>query len=216
MDNPDLVHATGGYLHCKANYRLIADNLLDLSHVAFLHPLIGDQSMSRGKLTVSAEGRAVQSKFWMADTAAPPAVNFVYPTGSSVDQWLDMRWQAPSNLFLDFGLVGVGLLRERSAYHGYAYHVLTPETDVTTHYFFGVSMPAGVGSAAAEQLHDLQKSVFSNEDKPMLEDCQRSMGTTDLWSLKPVILGGDRGAIRARQMLDRLIDEESSPTLPAT
>jgi vanillate O-demethylase monooxygenase subunit len=36
------------------------------------------------------------------------------------------------------------------------------------------------------------------------------MGTTDLWSLKPVLLSGDFSAVRARRILDKLIAEEAA------
>jgi vanillate O-demethylase monooxygenase subunit len=36
------------------------------------------------------------------------------------------------------------------------------------------------------------------------------MGDADFWSLKPVLLAGDGGAIRARRVLDKLIEQEAS------
>jgi hypothetical protein len=34
------------------------------------------------------------------------------------------------------------------------------------------------------------------------------METSDLWSLKPVMLAGDAGAIRARRVLQQVINDE--------
>jgi Vanillate O-demethylase oxygenase C-terminal domain len=39
--------------------------------------------------------------------------------------------------------------------------------------------------------------VFAQEDKPVIEAVQRSMGLSDLWSLQPVLLGCDTGAVQA-------------------
>jgi hypothetical protein len=36
------------------------------------------------------------------------------------------------------------------------------------------------------------------------------MGTSDLWSLKPVLLKGDASAVRARRVLEKMIREEMS------
>jgi vanillate O-demethylase monooxygenase subunit len=52
--------------------------------------------------------------------------------------------------------------------------------------------------------------VFASEDKPMVEGQQQLMGTTDLWSLRPLLLAGDAGAVRVRRMLERLIKEEAA------
>ena len=51
-------------------------------------------------------------------------------------------------------------------------------------------------------------AAFTMEDKPMLHDVQQSMGTTDLWSLKPLLLSCDVGPVQARRVLARLIKEE--------
>jgi vanillate O-demethylase monooxygenase subunit len=50
--------------------------------------------------------------------------------------------------------------------------------------------------------------AFQNEDEPMIEDCQKLMGTTDLMSLKPVLLPTDAPAIRARRVLASLREKE--------
>jgi phenylpropionate dioxygenase-like ring-hydroxylating dioxygenase large terminal subunit len=210
LDSPNWVHATGGYVHCEANYQLVVDNLMDLSHVAFLHPLFGNESMTKGKLTVAEEGSVIRSNLWCSDIASPPFFGPRFEAGSPIDHWLDMRWQAPSNLLLDFGATEVDRPRGEGS-QGWACHILTPETDTATHYFFGISRLQGPGaSTAVFHDHEAQKAVFASEDKPMLESCQTLMRTTDLWSLKPVMLGGDRAAVRVRRALSRLIEAESS------
>ena len=39
---------------------------------------------------------------------------------------------------------------------------------------------------------------------------EQSMDTNDLWALKPVLLGGDASAVRARRVLEKMIREEMS------
>ena len=51
-------------------------------------------------------------------------------------------------------------------------------------------------------------AAFTDEDKPMLHDVQQSMGTTDLWSLKPLLLSCDVGPVQARRLLARMINDE--------
>jgi vanillate O-demethylase monooxygenase subunit len=210
LSDPDWVHATSGYIRCAANYQLVIDNLLDLSHVAFLHPLLGSESMSNGKLSVKEHGTTIQSDFWMSAIEAPPFFEPRFKAGSSIDHWLDMRWHAPSSLLLDFGATVVGAAREEG-FQGWASHILTPESETTVHYFFSIGRLDGPGAAsAAAKDHEAQRAIFSNEDKPMLEACQQLMGTTDLFSLKPVFLGGDAAAVRARRMIERLLAAEAS------
>jgi hypothetical protein len=51
--------------------------------------------------------------------------------------------------------------------------------------------------------------VFRHEDKPMLEAQQRRIGDQDFWSLRPVLLAPDAGAVRARRKLAALIEAEA-------
>ena len=207
------VHAGGGYLHCNANYLLVVDNLMDLSHVAFLHPQLGTEEMSKGTLDVSMRDDAtIQSKFFMSGIESPSFFEPHYKTGSKIDHWLDMRWNAPSNMLLNFGATEVGKSRHEGV-QGLASHILTPETETTAHYFFGANRPLADGAEEVVATdHEAQKIVFSTEDKPMFEACQELMGTTDLWSLNPLLLSSDAAAVRARRVVDRIIRQENEAT----
>mgnify|MGYP001601314563 CR=1 FL=1 len=61
---------------------------------------------------------------------------------------------------------------------------------------------------AVKQGHETQKRVFATEDKPMVQACQDMMGDADFWSLKPVLLANDAGAVRVRRLLRQLIESE--------
>jgi phenylpropionate dioxygenase-like ring-hydroxylating dioxygenase large terminal subunit len=56
--------------------------------------------------------------------------------------------------------------------------------------------------------HQWTENVFRSEDKPMLEAQQSRIGEHDFWSLKPVLLAPDAGAVRARRKLAALIEAE--------
>jgi hypothetical protein len=66
----------------------------------------------------------------------------------------------------------------------------------------------------AERFADEQAAAinrpFADEDLPMLEAQQGMMGDASFWDLKPVLLVGDAGAIRARRVLDRMIAAEQT------
>lgn len=183
-----------GYLHVRADYRLAVDNLMDLSHAAFLHEeTLGrlTPSLSEGELTVSNVGSSIVAAITMRGVDIPVA------TGK-VDQWLDMNWTAPGILVLEIGHVPVG--ETRTAHGRRAIHIVTPETDTTSHYFFRNAANPG----------NFPRDPFSQEDEPMLAACQEMMGGENFWSLKPVILRSDAGAVRVRRELDKLIRDEAA------
>jgi vanillate O-demethylase monooxygenase subunit len=57
-----------------------------------------------------------------------------------------------------------------------------------------------------EQRAKIARRAFDEEDKPMIEGVQRSMGTdTDLLGRHPMLLGGDSGAVRVRRALKDML-----------
>jgi vanillate O-demethylase monooxygenase subunit len=213
--DPEHFHVGKGYLHAKANYLLEADNIMDLSHVEFLHPgTLGTPAVKNALTDIRQDGNTVWS---MRQTVAETLTPFLYhslgyPAGTAVDRWFDVRWNAPANLLLLAGGTPTGRPRSEGRESALP-HLFTPETARTTHYWFAVSRPKAMGPAGAalvEKVLEGIKAPFALEDMPMLEAQQRSMGEAEFWSLKPVLLSGDGPAVRARRVLDGLIAEEQA------
>ena len=209
IDDPGWAHAIGGYIHCNANYELMVDNLMDLSHVAFVHPKFGNESMAAGALDVKRNGEAVHANLWMAGSDVPPYLQDRFDGDGHIDQWLDMKWQAPANLIINYGATLPGQPREHG-FSGWGIHFLTPETETSAHYHFGIFRKQAPGAEeAVVQDHEAQKTAFGTEDKPMVESCQAMMGTADFRSMKPIILGSDAAAMQVRAVLEKMIQAES-------
>ena len=201
-----------GYIYSKANYELMTDNILDLGHVDFLHETsLGCEATARAKTTVAVEGNSVRCDRWMANDFQGPLTSWLFErVGQRVDAWLDVQWDAPALMTLIFGMTDVGGERAEGL-ETRNVHFMTPETDTTTHYFW-----AGTRSFRTEdaelsaQMLEGGTAAFTLEDKPMIEAQQEMMGTTDLFSLKPVMLAGDAAPVHARRTLARLIAAEQA------
>jgi phenylpropionate dioxygenase-like ring-hydroxylating dioxygenase large terminal subunit len=209
------------YLHARANYVLETDNIMDLSHIEYLHPsTLGSSSVKEAITVVEQDGNTVWSKRLIQREVMPDFLYdvFDYPNGTLVDRWLDVRWDAPATLLLDVGATPTGKSREEGSPVP-TVHFFTPETETTTHYWFSISFPthlAEVGEKKASLYIQGLRVPFETEDLPMLEAQQKSMGDESFWDLKPILLIGDAGAIRARRILDKLILEEQSAADPSS
>lgn len=96
------------------------------------------------------------------------------------------------------------------------YHIMTPESAMSTHYFFASTRNYLTDDAAYnEGKMQGMLGAFTLEDKPMIEAQQAEMGTHDLWALKPVLLSSDAGAIRVRRVLKAMIEAEQGARLRA-
>ncbi|NDY91861.1 aromatic ring-hydroxylating dioxygenase subunit alpha [Ideonella livida] len=206
-------HVGKGYLHARANYVLETDNILDLSHIEFLHPgTLGSDAVKHAHTELRQEGQTVWS---MRQTENEVMPDFLYqamglPPGLRVDRWIDVRWDAPASMLLDAGATPTGRPRSEGR-QNFLPHLFTPETATTTHYWFGIAFPKAMGeqgAALARQQTAALRVPFETEDLPMLELQQRALGDTPFWDHHPVLLASDAAAVRARRLLDQLIAAE--------
>lgn len=214
----DVAYVGKSYLHVKANYVLESDNILDLSHIEFLHgSSLGSDGVARGEIEVVQDGNTVYSKRLTCNEQLTPALERLrgISPGQRVDRWLDVRWNAPANMLLVSGQTPTGHPRDAGSQVHVA-HVFTPETNATTHYWFGIAIPKSEGEGGATRAQEnIQwlRQPFETEDMLMLEAQQNTIGDADFWSLRPVLLPSDAGAVRARRILEAMLKKESEPSV---
>lgn len=207
-------HVGHGYMLAKVDYRLETDNIMDLSHIEFLHPgTLGGGGVSGGETEVKQDGTTVWSRRLVRGQIVP---DFIYRTfgiapGTPIDRRIDVRWDPPSNMliFATFKPTGAP---DNAARGRRIANIFSPETETTTHYWYAISydrhaLPEN-GKQIAQKATDELRPPFEQEDLPMLEAVQAMMGGAEFWSLRPVILESDAGAARVRRLLDKLIREE--------
>ena len=201
-----------GMTQVNAHYELETDNLMDLSHVDMLHPAFAGVLSPKSKFKVTREGNRIRA-VWISTGAANPASmeHGPFPTnGGLIDQWLEMRWDPPASMHLSVSVANTGEPRE-SAYVMPGVHILTPETDRSTLYFWAGSLHAE-DQVPLDVFRESFVQTFEHEDKPMLERVSLGMeGETDLLALKPLILRSDAGSVMARRVLAELIANEGKP-----
>jgi vanillate O-demethylase monooxygenase subunit len=207
-----------GYLRIGANYELVNDNLLDLSHAAFIHPFLTNQGYaSRSRSELKVEGTTVWSYLWNDNEPVTPLFQLVWDgKGEQCDMRAHMRWSAPSSLLLDVGVTNVGAPPEAGPALPSA-HLLTPESETSTHYFWMVGRNRRMHDAdLGKTIHVGLERAFTTEDEPMISRVAENMGSAEFWSLNPAILPGDAAALRARRVLAELIAAEGVTTRVTT
>lgn len=196
------------YMPTAADYRLIVDNIMDLSHVDYLHASSLGGIMTGSKATTREQGDMIVAEWNAIDCVPPPAFVAMVPPGENADIWTQVVWQPPGLMVLGTAAVPTGTDR-LPVNEAYTLHNMVPETAGRTHYFMCSTRRFMLDDAGFDaMLRGALHHAFMNEDKPMLEKQQERMGTGDLWSLDPVLLPIDAGAVRVRRKLDSLIARE--------
>lgn len=201
-----------GYHHIQANYRLVNDNLLDLSHETYVHQqTIGneeEESIANYPTTVFVtDDCLVRVHREMPDIDPPPFFRTILQHEGSIN-----RWQSAIHLVPSINLTIVGIhpvdTKRHTAAIGHAQHLLTPESESSTHYFWGFVRNYRVDD---ESLSDtLRKAVYAtfDEDKVILEIQQKQAQDLNR-PLPAVAIKLDEGPIRARRVLEQRLQAES-------
>lgn len=212
MSNKEKFGVSRGYSHIKANHQMIADNLLDLSHIHYLHPSIHEGSdFANFTNKVKLDGDTVWSMLWRHHYALSKQQQQLYGIHQDdVEGQGHSRWDAP------------GVLLVQSAYweHGMTIedgieipssHLLTPETEYSTHYFWASGRTYDIHNDAITQgTIKVMKTVFETQDGPMCEAQQLAMGeSTDFLAQQPIILRADAAGVAARRIMKRKLREEA-------
>ena len=210
-DDPDFV-TVGGLIPVKGNYQLVSDNLLDLSHTQYLHPILTlpDDPDVRTESDIVRDGDTIVTVFNQLNTRPFGFVSFVWPDGPQrLDSFSGIRWQAPANMLLKVHFVSRDAGRHDEIMMLGA-ELVTPETDTTCHYFWSSARNYRQNDTEfGDAIRDAIASVFTNEDGAMIETVQANMGQeTDLIAMKPVILPTDAAAVQARMTVRKLISQE--------
>ena len=139
-DDPEWT-AYGDVYHVGGDYRLMVDNLVDLSHIQFLHAdTLGAAGDQDADISVRRDGHAIHVSRWVMDTPPSPFYAHALGTNANVDRWQNICYTPPCHIVIDAGsaVAGTGARagdRSQGA-EVYSNHTLTPETGVSTHYFW--------------------------------------------------------------------------------
>lgn len=202
LDDRARFAAVCGSMHVRANYQLITDNLLDLSHVQFLHPGLRVADPVRQRHETRQEGERVWSYFWRDEGVGNGLMRLLgWPEGRKGNSRAHMRWDPPCLMLLD---VGMSPLEgdDTPGIDAPSVHLLTPETQGTTHYFWSFLRNAARHDTALDaRIRALGIQAFAGEDKPVIEAQQENIGGADIMALHPALLAPDAAAVRARRVL---------------
>ena len=205
---------TPGYLHLAANGQLLIDNLLDFSHVSYLHPrtLAGDPREATTPVKTERSPEGVRVGRWMIDFVPPPLFRAAAGFNSNIDRWQFANWRAPSLVFMEVGAAPTGTgapQGDRSqGISMWSTHMITPETETSCHYHFGFARNFKLDDEAMSKLlFDGTVATFL-EDKAMVEAQQKNLEGNSLDGL--IDINADTAQLQVRRMLSELIAQENA------
>ena len=218
--------AGGESLLLNVDYRLLADNLFDISHAEFVHPTSfggkkegeyyrnarpGSEPVDRA-MTYEIKERSVRFRVHVAELTAGeggPLFPVMMAHARNMETWKDpinftieMTWWAPC--YVTFGVRLRSLDPTDSlVVSTHKLHCAVPCTEATTNYFYRTMVSYG-GEGLIDQWIAKHQKIFA-EDLRFLDGQQSRLGERDVFELPNVSFNGDQLQVAARRILDRMI-----------
>lgn len=207
---------TKKHIRVEAHYQLIIDNLLDLSHLAYLHSSsVGQAELAEmANVKTETEGDIVKVSRW---TLNVPAVRTYQQFGryeSNIDRWQISAFMPPCFFIIDNGAAstGTGAPQGKPGENRWGFivcHGITPETDKTTHYFWALSHEFNDTEDRLQEFYNQQHAVVG-EDLAIFKAQQNYIDLDP--NAMTVDFKYDAGPLKARMIIDRMVAEESAST----
>jgi vanillate O-demethylase monooxygenase subunit len=216
-DNPAWAYG-GGLFHINCDYRLMVDNLMDLTHETYVHASsIGQKEIDEAPVKTVVDGDEVITSRYMENISAPPFWRMALRGNGladdvPVDRWQVCRFTPPSHVMIEVGVAHAG----KGGYDAPAEHkaasivvdFITPETETSIWYFWGMARSFNPQDAAlTASIREGQGKIFS-EDLEMLEKQQRNLLAHP--DRKLLMLNIDAGGVQSRKVIDRLLAQEAT------
>jgi len=193
-------------MHVKGRYQLLNDNLLDLTHLGYLHGTsIGTQDDAATPEVRDADKRRLSSRRNMLNTRLPPLHSARIRFDGPVDRISGMDFFNPGfHAGISDVRVSEGHRRAgETLASARVWHAVTPSTTTTTHYSFAM------GSADRQAVDDMVESLKSvvAEDVFATEEIERIVSTIDELPAE-LMLRSDTTAVQGRRILQAIMDAE--------
>jgi vanillate O-demethylase monooxygenase subunit len=199
----------GGQLYIKARAQLMNENLLDLSHLSYLHPTsIGTQRVAEVPVETEWDDRSVRVRRIMQHIESPAFFQQAMGLHGFVDRTQMAEYFAPGFHITHVtaklsGAPGNEGLCQHKVVHG-----ITPETRTSTHYFWAFARDYRTEDAEVSRFcQEAQQRVFL-DDVAACEAIEARLAAYAPDYPPEFNIKVDAGPLQSRRIIERLVAEE--------
>jgi len=211
FDNPDWGINRGAAMELDCNYLLMCDNLLDPTHVAWVHESSFAAAATKDTpLRVRKTETGVIVHRWMMDHEPAPFYKKVVEFEGNCDRLQHYEVRYPSHalikaVFTPAGTGGEDGLLHPKTFIMDSYNFMTPVTEKTTRYYWFQLRNIRPGDEALSKMMSEDVRTAFEEDRAVLNEVQIGL---DEKTSPHIDLPIDGGQLRFRRQLQAMINEE--------
>ena len=206
-------------LHLKANHLLVLDNLLDLSHIAYVHnTTIGNAAVAEEAVVKTARsGHWVRVTREMDGVPAPRTYGEFGPNKGIFDRWQLSEFRPPGYFWINNGSAACGWqpanggdrVETQGEWGFEVFHGVTPETETSTHQFWTLAHALDMVRPEHRAEFYRQCHAVVYEDQAIYDAQQRSLDTDPAGASADevgsrIAIDADRALLQGRRVLKEL------------
>ena len=209
-------HYMPGYMHYETPYLLICDNLLDFSHLSWVHektlggsPAIALARPTIEKLTAPGQ-RGLRVSRHVPNVPPPPYYAKIRRLAAPIDRWFIYDFLLPGTLLMRSGGRPAGAAEDdmRNAVQLHSCQTLTPESATSTHYFFQQAYHAQEPEVSVTEGIFQSLIAAFNEDRDMISAQHRNLLCNPAAPMTPLYM--DMALMQFRRLLENEFAAESA------
>ena len=214
LGHPDWAYRPG-YTSFASPHMLVCDNLMDFSHLAYVHQatLGGTEAIAQHRAKVETLPNGVHVERWLIDEVPAPFHTRVARFTGRVDRWHFYDFLVPGVLIMHSGVQATGTGGPEGNHAGAlefrSCQAVTPETTGSSHYFFAVPRNFETGDTSITETIFRDVVTAFNEDRAMIEaQAERLLETPD----EPLVaIAADTGLAKFRWLMGKRLQAEHAP-----
>jgi vanillate O-demethylase monooxygenase subunit len=203
-----------------ADYGLLVDNLLDLSHETYLHGgYIGTPEVAETPITTEVDEGAgiVRVSRHMDDAECPPFYASSTGIQGRITRWQDIEYHPPCLYLLHSRISPAGVLPEEDGSDPHGFHVevvyaITPETEHSTHDFWAVARDFALDDQEVSDFMWQANHDVVMQDVTALNILEKVIDS-EPDGVQELSINIDTGGLAARRILRRMVAGERTRAL---
>ena len=218
LDDPDwkmIAGRNGKPMPVDANYLLISDNLFDITHLSYVHASsIGNDAILDFPPKTERYDRGVKMTRLITDRPPAPFYQRAGEFIGNVDRFLVTTSEMPGYIVNHAGTYRVGLnlqpgeVTEDKGVEMKVMNLPTPETEISTHYFYAHSRHFKVDDPEWDEVYRTQFTQVFEEDQVILNEQQKRI--SGMPHAPEIDINSDAPNIQVRRLMDELIAAEQA------
>ncbi|WP_226635044.1 aromatic ring-hydroxylating dioxygenase subunit alpha [Novosphingobium profundi] len=212
-------YSSENYFHLKGRSQLLVDNLLDLTHLPYVHHHIGGGGVMASPKLEESEGASLYQVLRRSKMPWDPFLELLFGKEAAYEGLADFRivsdFYGPELIRTSMPVITTGAENsENPSELGalWIMHAITPETEHSTHYFGFAVRNFRHDSAELDEFQRQSDIKIRQQDVDAIEAVEERLDAASAVQ-RELLVKSDGPAVKVRRKIQAMLDAEAAPIM---